>query len=95
MGIMDNGFKVGTGLAIGLGALILAPAVIPVVGSVIKPLLKASIKSGLILVERTRELVAETREVMEDMAAEAQSELIRERRAASAPVEGQDIGHAT
>ncbi len=87
MAILDNGVKIGTGLAIGLGALILAPAVIPAVASVLRPIVKATIKSGLILMDKTREVIAETRETIEDLTAEAQAELADERSQVP-PVEG-------
>jgi hypothetical protein len=78
MGLFDNGIKVGTGLAIGIGALILAPAVIPGLAAVVKPIAKATIKSGLILVEKTMVLIAEAKETLEDLTAEAQAELADE-----------------
>ncbi|MHC1743836.1 MAG: DUF5132 domain-containing protein [Syntrophobacteraceae bacterium] len=81
MALLDNGLKMGTGVAVGLGALILIPAVLPVVGSVVKPLAKAVIKGGIILFEKTREVLAETQEVIEDLAAEAKAELSAERAA--------------
>ncbi len=90
MALTDN-FKIatiGTGIVIGIGALILAPALIPAIGAVVKPVAKAAIKSGLILFEKTRELVAETQETVADMAAEAQSELVAERRQAQAAAPG-------
>ncbi|MEM5789921.1 MAG: DUF5132 domain-containing protein [Syntrophobacteraceae bacterium] len=80
MALFDSGFKLGTGLAIGIGVLILAPVAIPAVAAVVRPLAKAAVKSGLILVERTRELVAETQEAISDMKAEAEAELADERR---------------
>ncbi len=78
MALLDNGLKLGTGVAIGLGALILVPAVLPVVGSVVKPIAKAAIKGGILLFEKSRELLAETQEVLEDLAAEARAELAGE-----------------
>jgi hypothetical protein len=81
MALLDNGMKLGTGVAIGLGALILVPAVLPIVGSVVKPLAKAAIKGGIILFEKTREVLAETQEVLEDLAAEVKAELAEERAA--------------
>ncbi|MHC1728210.1 MAG: DUF5132 domain-containing protein [Syntrophobacteraceae bacterium] len=82
MALFDNGLRlgtIGTGLAIGVGALVLAPVVFPAVAAVVRPIAKAAIKSGLILVEKTRELIAETVESVEDMKAEAQAELAGER----------------
>lgn len=79
MALFDNGFKLGTGIAIGVGALIVAPALIPALSAVVKPLAKASIKGGMVLFEKALELAAETREIVEDMTAEARAELSHER----------------
>ena len=87
MALLDNGIKLGTGLAIGIGALIIAPAVIPALGAVIRPIAKATIKSGLVLVEKARELVAETVETVSDMKAEVEAELAAEKRGDAGPIE--------
>jgi hypothetical protein len=79
MALLDNGLKLGTGLAIGVGVLILAPAVAPAVAAVVKPLAKAAIKSTILLFERTSELIAEAKESVEDLAAEAHAEMLQER----------------
>jgi hypothetical protein len=74
--VFGNGFgNVGTGLLVGLGAMILAPVVLPVVGEVAKPVVKAAIKGGLILAEKVKVTVAEVKETMEDITAEAKAEL--------------------
>ncbi|MCU0589679.1 MAG: DUF5132 domain-containing protein [Syntrophobacteraceae bacterium] len=78
MALWNNGMKLGTGLAIGVGALILAPTVLPAVAALLKPLAKAAIKSGFIVYEKGMEALAETREVLEDLAAEARAEMARE-----------------
>ena len=91
MAFFDNGLKIGTGLAIGLGVLILAPAIAPAVAAVVKPVATASIKSAILLFEKTTELIAEAKESVEDLAAEAHAELVQERQQeASAPVS--DVG---
>ena len=63
------------GLAIGIGASVLAPVVIPVLASVVKPLSKAAIKGGYLLYEKGRETFAEVQEVVEDLVAEAKAEI--------------------
>jgi hypothetical protein len=88
MALFDNGFKIGTGLAIGLGALILAPAIAPAVAAVLRPLAKASIKGGILLFEKAQELIAEARESVEDLAAEAHAEIVQEREQGSSQVSG-------
>ena len=91
MAFFDNGLKIGTGLAIGLGVLMLAPAIAPAVAAVVKPVAKASIKSAILLFEKATELIAEAKESVDDLAAEAHAELAQERRQqTSAPVS--DVG---
>lgn len=69
-----NGVSVGS-LAVGAGIVLLAPVVIPVVGSVLKPLTKAVIKGGLLAYEGAKLSIAETKETLEDIAAEAKAEI--------------------
>ena len=61
-------------LAIGAGAVILAPTVLPLV----KPLTKAAIKSGVSFYEKTKEAIAETGEVIGDLVAEVKAEAAAE-----------------
>jgi hypothetical protein len=82
MALFDNGIKMGTGIAIGLGAIILAPTVLSAVGAIIKPLAKAGIKTALMVFDKGREMAAETVEVFEDLTAEARAELAAEASAA-------------
>jgi hypothetical protein len=63
-----------TGIAIGVGLLV-APVVIPMVAAAARPVAKAAIKGGLMVYEKGREMLAETLEVVEDLAAEAKSEV--------------------
>ncbi|GEM_PF-1436026 len=70
--------KVASGLAIGIGASILAPVVVSVLSEVGKPILKATMKSGILLFEKTKELAAEVTETTEDLWAEAKAELEEE-----------------
>ena len=87
MAIFENGWKgnIFGGLAIGIGSAILAPILIPILASVAKPLAKASIKGGLMLFEKGKEVVAETQEVVEDLVAEAKAELAEASPAIVAP----------
>ena len=72
-----------------IGVLVLAPVIVPVVGAVVKPLAKATIKTGLSLVEKGREMMSEAAEAFEDITAEVKAELIAERAgtAANPPAE--------
>lgn len=64
-----------TNLAIGAGVVVLAPIVLPLVGSVAKPLFKAVIKGALVTYEGARVALAETKEALEDITAEAKAEI--------------------
>lgn len=83
MAILEDMFKgnVTTGLAIGIGALIVAPALLPAVGRVIRPAAKAAIKGGMIAYRQT---VGEIGEVAGDIIAEVRAELEEEGREAVA-----------
>ena len=83
MALFDDVLKgnVVTGLAIGIGAVVLAPVVIPVAAQIVKPLAKAAIKGGIVLYEKGRETIAEMGEVVEDLIAEAKAEMASAREA--------------
>ena len=69
------------GWVVGIGAIVLAPIVAPVLVKAGKPLAKAAIKRGLQLYEQSKGAIAEAGEVFEDLVAEAQAELADERQA--------------
>jgi hypothetical protein len=75
MALFDNGFKLGGSIAVGAGVMILAPIVVPIVASALRPVVKAAIKGGMIAYGKMKETAAETAETIEDLAAEAKSEL--------------------
>jgi hypothetical protein len=75
MALFDNGFKMGGSLVVGAGVILLAPIVVPVVASLMKPIAKAAIKGGLLAYGKVKETVAETMETVEDLAVEAKAEL--------------------
>ncbi|MGP1387216.1 MAG: DUF5132 domain-containing protein [Thainema sp.] len=58
-------------LVIGVTAVAITPIVLPLV----KPALKATIKSGVTLYEKAKIAIAETGEVLADVAAEARAEV--------------------
>ncbi|MGC2064510.1 MAG: DUF5132 domain-containing protein [Thermodesulfovibrionales bacterium] len=80
MGLVDDVFKgnIGAGLAIGIGAAVLGPIVLPILAGAAKPIAKAAIKGGLALFEKGKETAAELGEVLEDIVAEAKAELAEE-----------------
>lgn len=66
------------GLGIGYGAGLATPHLLPVVPEVARPLAKATLKAGLIGIERGREFLAHLREELEDVVAEVREELAEE-----------------
>ena len=65
-------------LAIGTGVVLLAPMVLPIVGSVAKPVAKAAIKGALMTYEGVKVTLAEAKESLEDITAEAKAEIAGE-----------------
>ncbi len=61
-------------LLLGVGAIVVAPTVLPV----LKPVTKAAIKTGVVFYEKTKGAIAETGEVLGDMVAEAKAEVAAE-----------------
>lgn len=77
MGLLDNGLRgnILTGLAIGVGVSVLGPVVLPIIVGAAKPFVKAAIKGGIVLYDRSKESFAEVGEVVEDLVAEVKAEL--------------------
>ena len=67
-----------SGLAIGIGSAIIAPLVVPALSKAARPMAKAAIKGGLVLWETGKEKLAEAHELMDDLLAEARTELASE-----------------
>ena len=80
MKIFNGGLSVGS-LAVGAGVVLLMPVVIPVIGAILKPMAKAVIKGSLLAYEGAKVSVAETKEALEDLTAEAKSEMNQEKAA--------------
>jgi hypothetical protein len=76
MALFGNGLKMGGSLALGAGVVLLAPMVVPLVTSVLKPVAKAAIKGSLLAYDRVKVSAAEAVESIEDLTAEAKSELV-------------------
>jgi hypothetical protein len=95
MALVDELFKRNllTGVAIGIGATMLAPVLVPALAQIVKPAAKAAIKGGIALYARGRETLAEVTEAAEDILAEVQAELAEEMPAAggsgAAPTEAE------
>ena len=63
------------GLLAGIGLSVLGPVLIPAVARIGRPAAKAAIVAGLTAYERSREVIAELGEGMEDLYAEAHAEM--------------------
>ncbi len=90
MAIFEAVFKqnviigVAVGIGVGLGLAVLAPSVFPQTARAARPLAKRVVRSALQAYVRGREGLAEFSEFAEDIIAEAQSEVMTERRASAA-----------
>jgi len=92
---INDVLKTGTtlGVALGIGATILAAALIPTIPVIVRaarPTARAAIKSGLVLLERSREVVSEFNEEFEDMMAEVRAELQMERNDTDTDIDNND-----
>ena len=65
-----TGLSTGHVVALGVATVALAPIVLPMV----RPVLKATIKTGVTAFEKTKQAIAETGEILADIAAEAKAE---------------------
>ena len=63
------------GLGIGIGALILAPILGNALAKVGKPLAKRVVKTGIVTYQKSKGVIAEAREAIEDIVAESRAEL--------------------
>ena len=86
MAVLEDVFKGGnivTGLALAVGAAVLAPVVLPAVSGLLRPAAKAAIKGGILVYDRGRQAVAELGEMTSDIAAEARADMGHAREAAT------------
>jgi hypothetical protein len=63
------------GVIAGIGAVLLAPVIIPVVAGIGKPVAKSIIKGSMVAYEKSKGAFAELGETWEDIVAEAKAEL--------------------
>lgn len=78
MAFFEDVFKGGnivTGLAIGVGAAVVAPLIMPAVGGLLRPAAMAVIKGGILAYDQGRQAVARLGESASDMVAEARSDV--------------------
>ena len=79
MALLENGFlKMGGSIALGVGAIVLAPIIVPAVSAVVRPLVKAGIKSAMVLYQKGTELATEASETLGDLVEEVKAEVVSE-----------------
>ncbi|MBD2202621.1 DUF5132 domain-containing protein [Calothrix sp. FACHB-1219] len=71
--LMENAGR--PGLIAGIGAVLLAPVILPVVAGIGKPVAKSIIKGGILAYEKSKGAFAELGETWEDIVAEAKAEI--------------------
>jgi hypothetical protein len=69
---------ISKGAAIGVGAALVAVVALPAILRAGRPLARAALKSGILLFEKGREVIAEAGETFEDLVAEVKAELAQE-----------------
>ncbi len=75
MALLDDLFSGwGTTVLIGVGVAAAAPALLPAVGTAIRPVAKGLIKGGLYIADSLQELIAEGGEQLGDLIAEVKAE---------------------
>jgi Protein of unknown function (DUF5132) len=75
MALLDDMLKGGLpGVLVGVGVALAAPVLLPAATAGVRPLAKALIKGGLLVVTTVREVVAEAGEQLSDLVAEVQEE---------------------
>ena len=62
-------------MLVGVGVAMVAPTVLPVVGSALRPLAKAVIRGGVMMYDAVKESAAEAGEQINDLVAEARAEM--------------------
>lgn len=60
---------------IGVGAVLLAPVLVPAVASGLRPVVKSLVKGGIIVTDKVNAVVAEAGEQLDDLIAEVRAEM--------------------
>ncbi|WP_017655883.1 DUF5132 domain-containing protein [Fortiea contorta] len=71
------------GIIAGIGAVLLAPVLVPVVTGIGKPIAKSLIKGSIVAYEKSKGAFAELGETWEDIIAEARAELAESKESAA------------
>ncbi|MBN1105193.1 MAG: DUF5132 domain-containing protein [Deltaproteobacteria bacterium] len=79
---MKLGMNVGT-IALGAAAVLFGPAILTAAGGLARSLVKSGIKGSILAYEKGKVMIAEARESVEDITAEARAEISKPRKATS------------
>ncbi len=83
MSLFDEIFeKTGPLALIGIGAALVAPVVIPVLGGAFRPVIKSAVRGYLEMTEKAKEVLGEAGEQLSDIIAEVRAEREADARAA-------------
>jgi hypothetical protein len=76
LALLEDLFKINpvTGVVVGVGVVLVGPIVLPVVGQILRPAVKAAIKGGMVLYDEALEIG----EAASDLFTEAHAELTPE-----------------
>jgi hypothetical protein len=75
MAVLEDLFEGwGTTTLVGLGVVVTAPVLLPTVGAVLRPVVKALIKTGFLVMDSVQGIVAEGSEALGELTAEARAE---------------------
>jgi hypothetical protein len=84
-----------TGVALGVGALLLVPGLLPAVGNVMRSLAVGAIKTGIMVYDQTAAAVRETTgDLVAEARAQMESDRQNERRETPAPTHTRREAHA-
>lgn len=63
------------GMLVGLGAIVVLPAALPVIGSIVRPVVRTVVSGSLALADMVSGVVAEGYDQVSDLVAEARAEM--------------------
>ncbi|MCL6582753.1 MAG: DUF5132 domain-containing protein [bacterium] len=82
----------GPAILVGAGVALVAPVILPLVGHLLRPVVKSAIKGGMIISGKVREMAAEASEQISDLVAEVRAESSAKTLGAQAVGAGQKAG---
>jgi hypothetical protein len=79
LALLEDFFKINpvTGVVVGVGVVLVGPVILPVVGQILRPAVKAAIKGGMVLYDEMLEIGAGASDLFTEARAELASEIER------------------